>query len=189
MDKKREIIETARTLVSQHGIRKATIDDVSQKAHISKATIYKYFRNKGELLDELVAVEAQGLLDAVRAAAAAESSSRGKFKAHLLTRTERIRELLEFYRVSEETWGDFWPYLVKLKEWFVDEETEIIKGILQCGIDQGELQITRLDICAHITCATLHSIELPWALEAHGIDASQYAQTIVEMLYDGLRKR
>ena len=189
MDRKQEIIETARSVVSLYGIKKVTIDDVARKAHISKATIYRFFHNKGDILDELVTTEAEGLLEAVRMAADAEASSRAKLKAHLLVRMKRISELLEFYRVSEETWGDFWPYLIKLKEWFVDAETEIIKGILKCGIDRGEVHIGRLDVCAHITCATLHTIELPWALQAHGIDARQYADTIVEMLYDGIRER
>jgi AcrR family transcriptional regulator len=189
MDKEREIVDTARSLVSRHGLKKVTIDDIARKAHVSKATVYKYFRNKTEIFDEVVATEARELLSAVLSAAEAEGTSRGEFKAHLLARMERIRQLLQFYRVSEESWGEFWPYLVRLKDWFLDEETAIIRGILQRGIDREELHIERLDLCAHITCATLHTIELPWALEAHGISVSEYADTMIGMLYDGIRKR
>jgi len=189
LDKEREIIEAARSLVSQFGLKKVTIDDIARKARISKATIYKYFKNKTEIFDEVVSYEARELLTAVQAAAATETTAVGKFKAHLLTRMERIRQLLTFYRVSEETWGDFWPHLVRLKEWFLDEETAIIRRIMQEGIDHGELKIERLDLCAHITCATLHTIELPWALEAHGINASDYADMMIGMLYHGIRRR
>lgn len=189
MDKEREIVESARSLVSQFGLKKVTIDDIARKAHISKATVYKHFKNKTEIFDEVVSTEARELLSAVQLAAETEANSLGKLKAHLLTRMEKIRQLLQFYRVSEENWSEFWPHLVGLKDWFLDEEAAIIKGIMQNGIDRGELQIERLDLCAHITCATLHTIELPWALEAHGISVSEYGDTMLGMLYDGIRKR
>jgi TetR/AcrR family transcriptional regulator len=189
MDKRPEVIEAARTLFSQFGLKKVTTDDIARDAHISKATIYKYFRNKTEIFDEVVSIEAHELLTAIQTAVDAQPAVVDKFKAHLLTRMQKIKHLANLYRVTQESWGDFWPHLSRMKVWFLEEEKAIIRQIMQHGIDNGELQIERLDLCAHITCATLHTIEFPWALEAHGINSSDYADMMIGMLYHGIRRR
>jgi AcrR family transcriptional regulator len=53
-DAKQYIIATAKTLFLQSGIKTVSMDVIAQEGHISKKTIYRYFKNKKHLLDEIV---------------------------------------------------------------------------------------------------------------------------------------
>ena len=48
--KRGQIVETAETLFTRHGIKRITIEEICRKAGVSKMTFYKYFTNKIELV-------------------------------------------------------------------------------------------------------------------------------------------
>lgn len=47
--KYQDLINTARDLFFKHGTRRVTIEEICEKADVSKMTFYKFFRNKNEL--------------------------------------------------------------------------------------------------------------------------------------------
>lgn len=51
---KETILKNAARIFLKYGFKSTTMDDVAQKLAISKKTIYKYFKNKEELVDESV---------------------------------------------------------------------------------------------------------------------------------------
>ena len=48
--KKTEILSTATELFQKFGIRRITVEEICQKAGVSKMTFYKYFKNKNDLV-------------------------------------------------------------------------------------------------------------------------------------------
>jgi len=48
--KKVKIIDTAEDLFQRFGIKRVSVEEICQKAGVSKMTFYKYFRNKNELV-------------------------------------------------------------------------------------------------------------------------------------------
>ena len=105
VDKKKEIFDAAQSLFAQFGLKKITTDDIAHEARVSKATIYKCYRNKSQIFDEVVETEAEQLLKVIRAAVDEAPTVADKFKAHLFTRMERIGEFINFYRVTRESDG------------------------------------------------------------------------------------
>ncbi len=63
------ILTAAAACIARVGVGKTTLDDVAREAGCSRATVYRYFGGKEELLVALVHAEAARLLDAVRRAA------------------------------------------------------------------------------------------------------------------------
>ncbi|HUU37855.1 MAG TPA: TetR/AcrR family transcriptional regulator [Candidatus Desulfaltia sp.] len=51
---RRAIIEAAERVIVRKGCNAATMDDVAREAQLSKATLYHYFRSKGELILEIL---------------------------------------------------------------------------------------------------------------------------------------
>lgn len=51
--KRRQIIETAEVLFLRHGIKRVTVEEICQKAGVSKMTFYKYFKNKIDLVKHI----------------------------------------------------------------------------------------------------------------------------------------
>jgi AcrR family transcriptional regulator len=45
-----QIVKTAETLFTRHGIKRITVEEICQKAGVSKMTFYKYFSNKTDLV-------------------------------------------------------------------------------------------------------------------------------------------
>jgi AcrR family transcriptional regulator len=55
LKKMEEIKNAAWVLCNQYGIQKISMDEISAKANVSKATVYKYFDSKEALIDEIIA--------------------------------------------------------------------------------------------------------------------------------------
>ncbi|MEX0665632.1 MAG: TetR/AcrR family transcriptional regulator [Acidimicrobiia bacterium] len=55
--------------LARHGISKTTIDDIAREAGCSRATLYRYFGGKAELVQTVVRAEAARVAGTVRAAA------------------------------------------------------------------------------------------------------------------------
>ena len=47
--KSRQLVDAARELFFKHGIKRVTVEEICNKANVSKVTFYKYFNNKLEL--------------------------------------------------------------------------------------------------------------------------------------------
>jgi len=54
LTKKDLIVKTVSKLISEYGIQHTTMDAVANDCGISKKTIYKYFNNKSDLIDEVL---------------------------------------------------------------------------------------------------------------------------------------
>jgi AcrR family transcriptional regulator len=62
------------TCVARHGLAKTTVDDVAREAGCARATLYRYYGGKRELVRITVAREAERIAAAIRAAGDAEST-------------------------------------------------------------------------------------------------------------------
>ncbi|NLN47656.1 MAG: TetR/AcrR family transcriptional regulator, partial [Clostridiales bacterium] len=51
--KSRKLIDTARTLFFKHGVKRVTIEEICEKADVSKVTFYRYFNNKEDIVRQI----------------------------------------------------------------------------------------------------------------------------------------
>lgn len=189
MDKKALIIQASQVLFAQFGLKKVTTDDIAREAHISKATIYKYFKNKNEIFDVVIKEEIDQLLAAIRTSVDQQAEIRSKLKAHLMTRLGRVHEFANFYRVTYETWGDYWPHIAQFRHQFLKEEQEIVKNILIQGIKRNELVINNLEMAAHVLIVALASLEFQWALDEYHMSLETMVDNMLEMMMHGIYRR
>ncbi len=61
-ERRQEFLDTARELFYAQGYEETSVTDILNKLDLSKGTFYHYFRSKEELLDQLVAHLAEGIL-------------------------------------------------------------------------------------------------------------------------------
>ena len=67
-------VDAALVCIARHGLGKLTVDDVAREAGCGRATLYREFGSKRALVTSVVATEADRVVAAVRAAAAAEDT-------------------------------------------------------------------------------------------------------------------
>lgn len=58
-DKKLEILQKAAQVYMRYGIRSVTMDDLARELGISKKTIYLYFKDKDEIVQEIIRMKTQ----------------------------------------------------------------------------------------------------------------------------------
>ena len=188
INKKEQILQTAQILFAQFGLKKVTTDDIARESHKSKATIYKLYKNKAEIFDEVVRREAKELIAEVRTAVDKEKTVKNKFKAHLITRLKKIGKFVNFYRVTQDTWGDYWPHIAQVRELFLSEERKIVKDILAFGNRKGMLRVKKIDMTSYIMVVALSSPEFSWAIEENELSMTDAIDMMIDIILNGIKK-
>jgi AcrR family transcriptional regulator len=85
------ILDAALTCVGRVGLAKTTLDDVAREAGCARATVYRCFPNKQQLLSALVAREAGTLRDAVICAAASSETLGAAITTVITTAVDALR--------------------------------------------------------------------------------------------------
>jgi len=189
MDKRTQIQAGAQTLFARFGLKKVTMDEIARESRVSKATVYKYYANKGRVFDEVVRHEAASLLENMKKAVAAEQTVAGKFRAHLMTKLHRLRELVSFYQVAEGTANDYWPYIEAIRKDFVKAEQRILSTILRGGMASGELDVKDVNLMAKMMLISLRAQEYEWATRGVEANLEHYVDMLVDVMLNGIRKR
>jgi AcrR family transcriptional regulator len=89
--------------VARHGLGKTTLDDVAREAGCARATLYRYFGGKRQLVRAALATESARISAEVKGAADAESTLEDAVVAVLAVATRQLREhaALEFLLAFE----------------------------------------------------------------------------------------
>jgi len=188
--KKSDILDGAQILFSQFGLKRVTTDDIAREARVSKATIYRHFQNKTDIFGEVVDIEADQLLSAIREAVDQESTCVGKLKAHLLTKMSKIQELINFYKVTQNTSDNFWPFIAEARDRSITAEKEIVREIIEYGNRTGELNVENPGLVSSMMVVSLKSQELDWATEGHDdISLEDYVDMMLGVMMHGIAAR
>ena len=138
------IAQAAKEVFAERGYQYATLEEIAQRAGMSKATIYLYYRNKDDLFLHVV----EELVNMATAATAQEATTakpplekldgmvRGKVEFY-----EREREFFRIYlsekqglEVAPKT-----PHKKAIREMYL-QGVQTLAGVVQEGIDAGVLR-------------------------------------------------
>lgn len=189
MDNNHKILASAQKLFSAHGLKKVTTDDIAREAHVSKATIYKLYRNKQEILKDVVRLEMEELLTEIREAVAAQTSVEDRLGAHLQTKIAKVHHLINLHRVTRATMAEYWEEAEVLRKKFMLEESNILQGILDEGRKSGEFEVENVAATALFMVVSLQSLEYPWSVEGLNMTVQDQVDCMLDILLRGLRKR
>lgn len=162
----RLILEAAERVIVRKGTSAMTMDDVAREAEFSKATIYHYFRSKGELVLEILGNFFNELEAEVHKITALQRSAREKLELG-------IRFYLQFNREKENISRMLimHPMFMERMRVFITDEKDLtsemdrkfitkmkmkrkdildgVAGILRQGVASGEFR--RIDIPGAVT--------------------------------------
>lgn len=141
---RRKIFEAAFELLGASGVDNTSVDDIVEKAGVSKATVYYHFTGKAELVEAMVRYRSRGLLDAFEDLAEKHADDpmaaiRGLVEAQLefLTANASFSRLL-----TTEIWRSDRPWHAALVE-VRNRLTNTFCRVVRHGVDMG---IYRSDI-------------------------------------------
>ena len=130
------ILDAALALIAEHGVEALRVDDVAERARVGKATIYRRYRSK----DELVTATIAGLVGEIAI------PDTGSTEADLLA---LMRDAVKVY--SKAPAADAMPALIAAmnrdpalaratREGFLAARRDALRTVVQRGIERGDLR-------------------------------------------------
>lgn len=160
------IVEAARDIVSEEGFDALSMRAIAERIEYSPATIYLYFRDKPELLREVVRAGFRRLGDFVREQLALAGPQAGPSEQHraigrayarfALENTAYFRVMFELPGVAQvecpEDVAEDAASMIDLNAW------EVTVGTVQCGMDQGLFRLESAERGATIAWGLIHGL-------------------------------
>lgn len=187
--RRREIMQAALRCFSQRGYYAATMDEVAATAHLSKALIYYYFKNKQELflavLDSWLAEFEQALEEVSASDSAAGKLRRlGFLSAEAAERSAELMNLLfEFWAQAgrePDLMESFSKALRRYRKWITD--------VIEDGINDGEFRQVDPQLAAVGLAAALDGLWAHWMLDPQEFSFRQACEVMVENFLRGIGK-
>ncbi len=194
-----ELVQAALELFVERGYSSTRLDDVAQRAGVSKGTIYLYYGSKEELMRAAIRLAVQPKLQF-----AEEAMERSDHSTRELLRMIVTNWLQDYFDSPGSPSRGILKLLVsecrnfpELGHFYVEEVVQRGRGfwlkLLQRGIDRGELRAINPEAYLAVVTAPLtflsiwqHSLGL---FEKPSIDARVYMETYLDMLFEGLGQR
>lgn len=138
--KKRYIVETARTVFASKGYKEVTMKDIVEACDISRGGLYLYFPGTKELFEEVLCLEQQDTGDEL-----AESISKAAAPSDILALflKEQKKELLSKKpSLTKAIYEYFFANKVPAKENILKQQFDgavyIVEKLIAAGVDAGE---------------------------------------------------
>ncbi|MGI6037221.1 MAG: TetR/AcrR family transcriptional regulator [Limnochordia bacterium] len=142
MRKKRKetIFAAAQTVFAAQGYHQATMEEIAQEAGLAKGTLYLYFKSKQELCISLMVNKLEELRELCRVEAARGGHGLEKIQFIVRAMKEFSESNRDFLRMLFAGGEEFRQEMHRRTSVIGDEIIRLITGILEKGIEAGELR-------------------------------------------------
>ncbi len=126
-EKKRTILLSANELFGRHGFKKVSVDEIAERAGVSKVSIYTYFGNKQGLISELVASAFRVRKQAIEDLVGSDLSFPEKLQGLIAQKSD----------ASGSYSQEFMEQIFSHPEW-QDQPTDELDDLVERLLDQGK---------------------------------------------------
>jgi AcrR family transcriptional regulator len=137
---RQKVLDAARSLFAERGYEPATIRDIAKGAGMSTGAVFANFQDKAELFEAVLTEDLARLAETLRAAAASESTVRGRVLAALTAAYHGSLEQLPLVQaVVARSW--FQPVAAEMRtREAIKPVVSVVTDALQAGVREGELR-------------------------------------------------
>ena len=186
-----QIVEAAHSRFSHYGYGKTTMAEIAADIGMSAANLYRYFKNKQEIIAECANKCMCERVDHLRMAIRQpELSATERLKIYVLSDLQFSHEMAENDKKINELINTITlerPDLVYKK---IEAEHALIAEILLHGNDTGEFDIKDVIATARTIHTSLVVFNVPIFMSLYTLEEfKEKADSMVELLVNGLAKR
>ena len=183
VQKKRNIALSCEALLLGKGIKNLTIAEIAKTAGVGKGTIYEYFKNKDEIVFEIITLIIEQQQIKLADMMAVEKSTKAKLYDFLsLLHQESEREHIQLYRefiaISMQSAT---PQMRAFSSRCHTSFIEIIQELLQTGINRGEILPQSISLAETLMVYTTGLVVETQLIE---MDALAHIEQTLESLFD-----
>ena len=189
--RKDQIMNAAQVVVASKGYDQARMDDIVEKAQLSKGAIYWYYKSKKDiylsLIDYWFNEYSAGVLKSLEDKDSSSEQLKSLFEYFVDQfdqNPDTIKIMVEFWRTSGLD-VDFNNKLQEIYSQFLEYIIDIIKN----GIESGEFKEVDPRITALSILINIEGIHWFTLFDKSGVEAHEYINTISNFILNGLKKR
>ena len=179
-----KLVDVARQLFAKKGFDETTMNDIAVVAKIGRRTLYTYFKSKEDIFTSVVETELHRLSERMISIAEKDLSPDTKLLELIQNHLDSIKTAV--YRngtLRAEFFRNIWRVETVRKD-FDRKEIELLRSVLQQGLDKGLFVIDNVNVLADIIFYCVKGIEVPYIrgqlVDDNGNSAGwRYVSTIV----------
>ncbi len=183
------LIDVARQLFAKLGVDITTMNDIAIASHKGRRTLYTYFNNKNEVYQAVVESELETMYKELQEVAAKNLPADEKLTLFFYTRLDAVKKVV--FRngtLRADFFRDIWKVQAVRKS-FDKKEVEVLKQILQEGVNEGILEMPDVNFTAELLHHALRGLELPYIRGQFNplISDSKRYENISHLIFHGIK--
>lgn len=186
------LIDVARQLFAKLGVENTTMNDIAVASHKGRRTLYTYFNNKNEVYKAVVETELDNMVKALQDVASKDLPADEKLMLFFYTRLDAVKKVVARNgNLRADFFRDIWR-VQNVRKTFDRKETQILKEILQKGVDEGSLSMPDVDFTAEILHNALRGLEVPYIrglINPIDSDNKRRYLNISHLIFEGIKKK
>jgi AcrR family transcriptional regulator len=196
--REQQMLDAAVQVFSAHGFHATSMDEIAERAQVSKPLLYQYLGSKEETFCACIAREADRLVDAIGAAAQASADEPAERLMQGLTAffsyvAAHRDSWIVLYQQARSQSGRVAEQLIHARAEIVDIVTELVWQSIESGTPVGgEVGYAALrreaSAIAHTLVGAADALA-DWALTVHGEQPETTARRLMNLVWVGLERR
>jgi len=188
-ERKRQILSSAIKVIGERGFQNATISEIAKNAQMGDATIYEYFKSKEDLLLAIPLEMNKELIPQI------EDHMMG-IKGAFNKLRKFIWWYLNFFEKNPE-YGSIVLLELKTSRTYISTEAyqaartfyQVVLDIIKEGQEEGTID-NEIDIyvARSICIGAIEHIVIRWLLKDRKYSVTQYADQLIDLLINALKK-
>ena len=184
-DKRAAVLRTAARLFNEKGFHATSLDEVAERLHVTKPTLYHYVRSKDEILFACVQSGLQTMREAIAARVAAGGSALDQLEAGMRAYTRIVTQ--DFGMCLIRIGEDPLPAQGRAELRRLKREIDLeFRGLIARCIAEGSVRAVDPKLAAFTLAGALSWIGR-WYRPGGALDAEQIADACCDLLLSGLR--
>jgi AcrR family transcriptional regulator len=184
------LIEVARQLFAHKGVENTTMNDIASASEKGRRTIYTYFKNKRDIYNAVVKTESDQIVVKLSELVDMPLPPEQKLMNFIFIRFEAIKELV--LRNGSLRAGFFSDArkVYRARRSTTAKEANILRQILQEGVEQGVFRVRHVDQTAMVMLLSLQGLDVPYIRDNFadlGIEKLKLREYIKDFILYGIK--
>ena len=177
-----EIIAVAQKRFGLYGLNKTSMREIAEDVGMSKASLYYYFADKGDLYRAVVEKEHKELIRIINETILVIEEPNQMLIEFVKVRTSYFRTVLNLNQLKPEDFNVSEAFKSEIWMRFQKNEIEIIKMILQKGLDKLVFNIENMDETVSLFLDVLRGLRrnVITAKGQYAINDAEYEQLVAK---------
>ncbi len=181
---KEKILEVAQQKFFSDGFVKTSIDEIAREYHISKKTIYKYFKSKDDLLSNVVKNFASNVTNSVIEIMSSNKNPIEKLLDVLNLVQNSIKQLsMRYIDEIQKHKPRLWNYIQKIRK---ENLEKVVSQTIEEGKEEGLFEDVDPEIVFRIFYGAVRNVLNPEFLITNPISSEEAIRKTFDILLNGI---